>query len=359
MKRMTALLAAAALLCACAELRIGPPAEGEQITAEGMAPLAEGNLALARDNALAAAQRSAVEQVVGVFVSGQTQVQDAVAVRQKIMAGTKGYIKRYKIASEGAAGGYYRVKIRATVLVQGISSAFEEYSGGSRAKVAVLAAETVDSAPVSYGGAGAALASQLEKTGYSVLTPKAETGADAALDAARAAGADYAVIVQADAYKLAPLPELSGQFSPYRARADVKIYSVADRRLAGGITKEASGLDPAPDIAAKKALAAAAGLAAQELSAQLARAANAAGTIVLKITGLRGIEQLRKFQDALRQIPGIEKAPLSSYARGDAFFSVRTRTLSGEELAASLLRINPFALETQSVTQYELLLRAN
>ena len=362
MKKTILLFTALAALCGCATLGSQSGPEGETITAEGMAPLG-GNLATARQNALAAAQRSAVEQVVGVFVTGQTQVQDATAVRQKLLASTQGFIKRYKISRETQSGGYYHVKIKASVLIQDISSAVDRLMDPSRAKIALFAFESVDGKPVATSDSLAPLSAALGKLGYGVITPQPEGDAQstsAALDAAQAEHADFALVAEANAYKIPPMPELGGQFSPYRARTTVKLYTAADRRLAAEISKEASGLDAAPEIAARKATAAATALAAPELAAPLERASNTATTVVLKITGLEDLQQLRQFQELLHAIPQIEKAPLTSYTDGEAFFSLRVRETTGEELAAAILHQNhSFKLDSQNVTQYELLFKAN
>jgi hypothetical protein len=355
-------IALLAALCGCATLGGNSGPEGETITAEGIAPI-NGNFATARRDALAEAQRSAVEQVVGVFVSGQTQVQDATAVKQKLLASTQGFIKRYKITRETQSGGYYHVKIKASVLVQDISAALDKMYDPSRGRVAVFAFESVDGKPQPTTDSIAPVTAALEKLGYSVITP--QPGADSqsvtsALDAAQAEHADLALIAEAGAYKIPPMPELGGQFSPYRTHMTLRLYTIADRRMAAEIAKEASGLDAAPEIAARKATAAAAETAVAELPAQIDKVSRSASTVALKVTGLGGLEQLRQFQELLRAIPQIEKAQLVSYSDGDASFNLRVREATGEELAAAILHQNRLlTLEAQGVTQYEVDIKAN
>jgi len=85
-------------MSACSgHMKVGPGWEGEKVTAEGMVPYDGKDLPAAKAGALAAAQRHAVEQVVGVFVSGRTQVRQAVAIQQKVLSRTQGLIKRYEI----------------------------------------------------------------------------------------------------------------------------------------------------------------------------------------------------------------------------------------------------------------------
>src|SRR5690349_9373832 len=79
----------------------GKTVEGEVVEAEGQAPYNGEDLAGTRAASLAAAQRAAVELVVGVYVSGKTKVEKAVAIEQNILTQASGYIKRYEILSEG------------------------------------------------------------------------------------------------------------------------------------------------------------------------------------------------------------------------------------------------------------------
>src|SRR6185312_8391178 len=83
--------------CASPRMKTGKTAEGEVVIAEGSAPYRADDLPGSRAAALAAAQRSAVELVVGVYVSGRTQVQKAVAIQNNILTKTDGYIKRYEV----------------------------------------------------------------------------------------------------------------------------------------------------------------------------------------------------------------------------------------------------------------------
>src|SRR5687767_12569834 len=89
--------------------------QGEVVEAEGTAPYNELDIPGSRAAALAAAQRAAVELVVGVYVNAKTRVDKAVAVEQNILANTSGYVKRYEVLKEGREGEWYKIRIRALV----------------------------------------------------------------------------------------------------------------------------------------------------------------------------------------------------------------------------------------------------
>jgi hypothetical protein len=102
----------------CAEM---PFEEGRlpsvSVTAEGWAPI-DGvrGLLTARYRALAEAQKKAVEKAVGVTLKASTRVDDAVSIRQSIVANMGGTIRRYEVLSEGPQDGFFKIKIRADVL---------------------------------------------------------------------------------------------------------------------------------------------------------------------------------------------------------------------------------------------------
>src|SRR5437773_10288750 len=107
------------VLSACAgssrHLKAGKTLEGEVVEAEGLAPYNASDLPGTKAASLAAAQRSAVELVVGVYVNAKTRVEKSVAIEQNILARSGGYIKRYEILSEGRSGDWYKTRIRALV----------------------------------------------------------------------------------------------------------------------------------------------------------------------------------------------------------------------------------------------------
>jgi len=56
----------------------------------------------------------------------------------------------------------------------------------------------------------------------------------------------------------------------------------------------------------------------------------------------------------------LEKVSLASYASGDAFFSLKAVGISGDDLAAMLLRQKPpFKIDLQSASTNDLTLKAN
>ncbi|MCW5830054.1 MAG: flagellar assembly protein T N-terminal domain-containing protein [Deltaproteobacteria bacterium] len=87
-----------------------------EVTVTGESVLEGDNVAVARDRALQAAFRNAVEQVVGIVVRSESEMRDFELVRDEIYSQSKGFVQNYEIVSEAPSGdGAYKVTIRARV----------------------------------------------------------------------------------------------------------------------------------------------------------------------------------------------------------------------------------------------------
>lgn len=88
---------------------------GALAQAEDKAVDAEGISAISKADAIRQAQRAAVEQGVGVFIHSESETQNYVLQKDKILARTQGYVTRFTVLSETQSDGNYIAKIRATV----------------------------------------------------------------------------------------------------------------------------------------------------------------------------------------------------------------------------------------------------
>ncbi len=367
MKRLSgvfAVLACALVLGACSGSRGGG---GEIVVGVGYAPVASGDFQVVRQNAIAAAQRDAVEQVVGVFITGSTDVRDAVAVRQKISANTAGFIKTYKVQEEGRDGENYRVRIKALVQLQSVSGVISEVLAANRqgSRVAVFAADS--------SGGTAAFAQDLRssaerafvKKGYSVAGSQAPLAAPADVDsqravveAARVAGASFAVAVSAVSYKLPAADQLGQAFASWRSKVSIKVYAVSSGELVASVSKEASGVDPSDQIASQKAMAAAAELGVPELVKPMDTSLSQGTAIMVVVSGMADLKQLQQFQEMLTAVRAVRNFSLVSYKEGEAALRVIVDSISGQELASSIIRQNPTRYSVTGLDQYQVEIKA-
>ncbi|HLA27183.1 MAG TPA: flagellar assembly protein T N-terminal domain-containing protein [Syntrophales bacterium] len=90
--------------------------EKQRIMAVGMAVIHNNIIDIARDKAVDNALRTAVERVVGVMVTGSTEVENFQLKLDRILSESRGFIDHYKIISEKRDGDNYEVNIEAEVV---------------------------------------------------------------------------------------------------------------------------------------------------------------------------------------------------------------------------------------------------
>lgn len=113
-----AIVLAVAALPTPAGAGAGPTGAAQTVEAAGTASIADGDEARARDEALLDAYRRALE-AAGVRVHSHTEVSNFQVLIDSVTAGATGYLTSLDVASEGADGPLYRVRIRATVVPAG------------------------------------------------------------------------------------------------------------------------------------------------------------------------------------------------------------------------------------------------
>jgi len=88
-----------------------------KVRGQGMATISKNLVDIARSKALDEAQRSAVEQAVGVMVTSTTNVENFQVKMDSILTESKGFITSYKIISEKRTGDLYEIEIEAEISV--------------------------------------------------------------------------------------------------------------------------------------------------------------------------------------------------------------------------------------------------
>jgi hypothetical protein len=91
------------------------PEGSQELVADGVAAISNGDKGIARDHAIEDAKRKAVEQGVGSVLSSESKVENFQLVFDKISSRATGYVSSYSIVSEQSDSSLYRVTIRARV----------------------------------------------------------------------------------------------------------------------------------------------------------------------------------------------------------------------------------------------------
>lgn len=95
-----ALPALFSILLMAVSLSYSSAEEVNEIEAEGVAVILQGNLAMTREAATEEALRKSVEQAVGIVIDSQTLVENSQLVSDRAYSQSRAYMKRYLIIKE-------------------------------------------------------------------------------------------------------------------------------------------------------------------------------------------------------------------------------------------------------------------
>lgn len=153
------------------------------VIAEGSGAVVDGDMAKAKDDALADAKKNAVEQGIGVFVSSKTLGEDYMVVENTILTKSEGYITTWSIVEgsqkvekfEGSQ--ILTIKIKAKIgllnLISDLSDMEEVYNVMKRPKVMVLISEkNMGKKPEELPASALAIMSSLQDRKFDVVDPE-------------------------------------------------------------------------------------------------------------------------------------------------------------------------------------------
>ena len=358
---------AAALLalsgCASTRLKVGRTPEGEVIDAVGETPNDATDVDGTKRRARFDAQKNAVERVVGVQVSARTQVDKALLIDSKILTRSDGYVKKYDVLKEWIEPPLYRIRIRALVSYQQIADDLRdagilEQPHVGNPRVAVLLNENVKGGDEagSFGGDAlmtrgfrvveradlmAAKATEVQKE-----VDHGDTSHMASLG--KTLDAEILVFGSVDG---APLENtgLEGMIS-IRATLSAKAYKAESNEVLASSAKAASGLDAARGPAVMKAFGNAGKAAGEEMAQAILDALKKKAFVSVTVSGLDGIEQLKRVEDAVSHVPGVQDIYLRSFRGSNAQLEVRIRDVTTQEIARALERVQDLKAKVEGVT---------
>ncbi|MDO5764319.1 MAG: hypothetical protein Q4P84_01285 [Elusimicrobiales bacterium] len=345
-KSILCLLAAAVICSACGGLRVGPKGEGEYVYAESLVPYDENNLKQMKKDGELAAQRAAVEQVAGVFISSATTVDQAQLVEDKITSKTAGFIRRSHVQKAYRKGDQWYTRLKAMVLVKDIGDIIKQSESDAFAKKTTILVTSRE-----MNGEDISLRQDCKQAIYRALKnqPFALVNGDnlsqnnieeptSVIDKARTEGARFVIVADVETNPLIALAGTASPFKTYRARANIRTYATNNYALVAEGAQQLSGLDPLPDIAAQKSISAACEAAAKQLAEPVNAAINSAKTFNLTVKDVNTIERLKQIQNIFKDLREIEDFNLVRYANSSAQFEISANIATPEELAAKIIR---------------------
>jgi len=337
----------------------------KQVVAEGVG--AGTDRAKARDDAIADAQRRAVEQAVGLFLKSDTLVENAALVEDTIYRHSEGYIHTYEVVSEGYRSEEFRVKIRAQVRTGKIQEDLDDIwarlslAGRPRIIVAVGQPQRSDVPDL----AQSILVDKLVGVGFKVLDEGqlAQARWKTALKLIRSGKAKEAdilalqdvadvVVVGTATYRSLGKPD--PQLDVYSCEAAVSARAV--RTDTAEVIASARGATGTPrpafrqDQAVEEALRTAAEDWVSRNSGALVRAAvDPAKEYALVLTGCRKHSQVDALQSQLRGLRFVRQVRLLAFDKGVAQVEVEFVGAAGR-LAGEMERFKSPAVSVEGVT---------
>ncbi|MBR4591886.1 MAG: hypothetical protein IKO35_01590 [Elusimicrobiaceae bacterium] len=355
-------------LTACRTFRIGPKGEGEYVTAESLVPYDENNLRQMKKEGILAAQKAAVEKVAGVFISSATTVDQAQLVEDKIVSKSAGFIRHSRVQKAYRKGDEFYTKIKAMVLVKDIGEIIKQSESDAFAKkttILVASRETVGDDISLRQDCKQAIYRALKNQPFALvngdnLSQNNIENPNASIDKARTEGARFIIVAEAATSPLDSLTtSVTSPFKTYRARANMRVYSTNNYAAVAEGSQQQSGLDPLPEIAAQKSIAAACEAAAKQLAEPINSAINSAKIFSLTVKDVNTIERLKQIQDIFKDLREIEDFNLVRYANSSAQFDISANIATPEELAAKIIRKYNVNFTVVSITPSAIVLSFN
>jgi hypothetical protein len=159
-----------------------PPRPGAQTTscqvrgeihvcvAEGFAPIVNNDLSQARDEAIADAQRKALEQVSGVWIDAETITRNRMLFDELVRTKTRGVVQNTNVLESGkTADGEFRVKLEAWVKAADVQERLPDLV--SELSLVVLVPEQNGGQPQAQAVVENEIVTKLTDAGYRVLDP--------------------------------------------------------------------------------------------------------------------------------------------------------------------------------------------
>ncbi|MDA8126853.1 MAG: flagellar assembly protein T N-terminal domain-containing protein [Deltaproteobacteria bacterium] len=347
MKKSWVILAAVAgLLCSFATVQAQT-----KVRAEGMAIVINNRADIARDKALDAALRSAVEKVAGVMVSSTSEVENFQLKMDRILSESKGFVNTYKIVSESRQQDRLTVVIDADVgearLKDRLSAIQLIVARKSKPRLMLWFAEKAQKDAI----AEAAMSRYFIGKGFKVIDGQSlrkERSGELPLDpksASRLAGQFGAEVVLIGGVETAANAFNVGGIEMHRNQVTVSLKVINGDTGEVITTDSKAGSAPGMKGDIKKITEEAAEkLARQTLEEVLEKwSAELVNTMTVKllVSGLDSYEDLLKFKDLLSaEVKGFKELHQRAYQKGHAELDLELRgncqTLADDVAAMTL-----------------------
>lgn len=321
------------------------------VEAEGIVSIKNNDIVHAKKRALADAQKNAVEMAVGVYVNAVTRVEKSMLVEQKIFSKTNGYIKRYKILSEGTQSqgtqsqgekdNFYKIRIEAAVKIEEINKDLSEAGLSPQSEVpstllfAVAIEDRIDEQNNTDKVSENIIAEKLLGKNYKLGQPDTSD-----------------VLITGKSSATLYKENMMGNLISYNANISFKIIKAGESALIYSNSFSSGGLGITKDAAAKEALKRAALLASEDVSRVLEERLKKFNYITVIVQNVSTINQLNAIMRGMEDIIEIKNTAITSFANGTAKLKVETDVENASVIVKEMeSQIENIVLKVTSVTK--------
>ena len=313
----------------------------EVVTAEGMAPIINGDITGAKKTSLHEAMKNALGLVIGVYVSQEALVSKAMLIEDNITSQTEGYIERYDVIKEWKDGDFYKTQIKALVRKEDLSAKLKtldlEPKKLGNPVVVFKIDEYVDGVESKTTYAADEMKKQFVDKGFVV----AETG-----------DADIMVAGRSDA-NFNTDQGLGGMIS-YRATVSVKAFKPGSDDVITTARETLGGVDVSKAAAAATAISRAAGKVASDLPQTVLTFLKERSTVLLVISNVESINQLNDITLSVRALIEVRDCKVRDYNNNVAKLSLDMKKGTASDVAKRLETLQkPLKVTKSSVYSIE------
>ncbi|HHW12497.1 MAG TPA: hypothetical protein GXX33_05800 [Firmicutes bacterium] len=317
-------------------------AEEETIVLQvvGEALLNAGDIAKARELAVANGLQQAVEQAVGILVYSETQVENYELIRDSIRLRSAGYVSSYEIIDYWVEQNVCKVLLTVGIKRGRMIEDLQELrlnlklAGDPRLLVSVVAINR----DLATAGLETQLVDGLRQAGYQVVTAGGQ----------QAGGAQHDLLVQGMV-----LGEILGRFHGFvscRVFLETKVVKTGTGEVLAVQNWQQTAVDLTAAAAAEKAMRLAGENLLPALLTDLAGIITEARLLTVVVDNV-SYQQLMQFQQQLKETPMVKAVQLREYAGHKALLSVET-TLTAPQLADQLAGGRGMDIEITGVSQF-------
>lgn len=293
------------------------------------------NLLVTKRDGLEAAKRKAIEKAVGVYVTGQIMVSKAVLLHDKIFSKTTGYIKDYKVVSEGMSGEFYKTKIWAKVKMGDIKNDIDALglmikTTAGNPRVVVVIDEEVDGVLSGTSNAETNIIGQLLASNYRVVDQEQleKIKEEDILKAASLGDEKAASIIgkKFDA-EIAVIGKVKSTVRPNQLISNAitcssvlntKVIKVSTGDMLFAVNRSATIWDITKEMAVSNAVTKVAEIAGKEFVNSIAQKLDESNIIKITISGISSINMLEDFKKFLRTFESVKEVTVRSFVEDTA-----------------------------------------